>query len=144
MHDGRTRKVDTLPPAKPAPFLESHRATLTILRGPAAGTEIELDRPRMIREAAEQLTALGVNVRDIRQPVETLSGGRGVGGAALRIHGGKELAGGGAGAVRHAAISGSRRSTVGLPTKKTDHDPMQGQVGLAYCHWQSAGRSGCS
>lgn len=35
-----------------------------------------LDRPRMIREAAEQLTALGVQVRDIRQPVETLSGGQ--------------------------------------------------------------------
>ena len=48
MHDGRTRKVDVPPLAKPAPFLESHRATLTVLRGPIAGTEIELDRPRMI------------------------------------------------------------------------------------------------
>jgi pSer/pThr/pTyr-binding forkhead associated (FHA) protein len=48
MHDGRTRKVDSPPPARPAPFLESHRATLTLLRGPAAGSEMELDRPRLI------------------------------------------------------------------------------------------------
>lgn len=48
MHDGRTRKVESLPPARPVPFLESHRATLTVLRGPAAGTEFELDRPRLI------------------------------------------------------------------------------------------------
>ncbi len=48
MHDGRTRKVDILPAARPMPFLERHRVTMTMLRGAAAGTEIELDRPRMI------------------------------------------------------------------------------------------------
>lgn len=35
-----------------------------------------LDRPRMIREAEQHLSDLGVRVRDIRQPVETLSGGQ--------------------------------------------------------------------
>lgn len=35
-----------------------------------------LDRPRMIREAKQHLADLGVRVRDITQPVETLSGGQ--------------------------------------------------------------------
>jgi fructose transport system ATP-binding protein len=35
-----------------------------------------LDRPRMQREAAEALAALGVNIRSITQAVETLSGGQ--------------------------------------------------------------------
>jgi len=35
-----------------------------------------LDRPRMIREAEQHLSDLGVRVRDITQPVETLSGGQ--------------------------------------------------------------------
>jgi len=35
-----------------------------------------LDRPRMIREAEQHLADLGVRVRDITQPVETLSGGQ--------------------------------------------------------------------
>lgn len=35
-----------------------------------------LDRPRMIREAAEQLEALGIRVTSLTQPVETLSGGQ--------------------------------------------------------------------
>lgn len=48
MQDGHTRKVERPTPEQLAPFLASHRATLTILRGPAAGTEIELDRPRLI------------------------------------------------------------------------------------------------
>ena len=38
MHDGRTRKVNAPMPAMRAEFLESHRASLTVLRGPAAGT----------------------------------------------------------------------------------------------------------
>ncbi|GAB1344878.1 ATP-binding cassette domain-containing protein [Gemmatimonas sp.] len=36
----------------------------------------QLDRPRMQREAADALTALGVNIRSIEQAVETLSGGQ--------------------------------------------------------------------
>ncbi len=35
-----------------------------------------LDRPRMIREAAEHLDALGIRVKSLTQPVETLSGGQ--------------------------------------------------------------------
>lgn len=42
-----------------------------------AGTVFRwLDRPRMQRNAAAALTALGVQVRSITQPVETLSGGQ--------------------------------------------------------------------
>lgn len=36
----------------------------------------QLDRPRMQREAADALAALGVNIRSITQAVETLSGGQ--------------------------------------------------------------------
>jgi fructose transport system ATP-binding protein len=35
-----------------------------------------MDRPRMIREAATQLDALGIRVRSLTQAVETLSGGQ--------------------------------------------------------------------
>jgi fructose transport system ATP-binding protein len=35
-----------------------------------------MDRPRMLREAATHLDALGVRVRSLTQPVETLSGGQ--------------------------------------------------------------------
>lgn len=46
-------------------------------RGGALGSVLRwLDRPRMQREAAEALQALGVNVRSITQAVETLSGGQ--------------------------------------------------------------------
>jgi hypothetical protein len=48
LQDGHTRKVERPTPEQLAPFLASHRVTLTILRGPAAGTEIEFDRPRLI------------------------------------------------------------------------------------------------
>jgi two-component system cell cycle response regulator len=48
MHDGRTRKVDSLEPERLEPFLTLHRASLTILRGPAAGTEYSLERKRAI------------------------------------------------------------------------------------------------
>ena len=42
-----------------------------------AGTVFRrLDRPRMQREAADALAALGVNIRSITQTVETLSGGQ--------------------------------------------------------------------
>lgn len=46
-------------------------------RGGLAGSVLRwLDRPRMQREAAEALAALGVNIRAITQAVETLSGGQ--------------------------------------------------------------------
>jgi S-DNA-T family DNA segregation ATPase FtsK/SpoIIIE len=48
MHDGRTRKVETPKLQSVPPFLEAHRATLTILTGPAAGTEYELERAGML------------------------------------------------------------------------------------------------
>lgn len=48
MHDGRTRKVDSIEPERLEPFLTLHRASLTILRGPAAGTEHLLERKRAI------------------------------------------------------------------------------------------------
>jgi pSer/pThr/pTyr-binding forkhead associated (FHA) protein len=48
MHDGRTRKVDLKEPTPSAAFLEAHRASLTVLKGDAAGTEFDLDRRRVL------------------------------------------------------------------------------------------------
>jgi pSer/pThr/pTyr-binding forkhead associated (FHA) protein len=48
MHDGRTRKVELTDPIPSTPFLEVHRATLTVLTGEAAGTEFELDARRIV------------------------------------------------------------------------------------------------
>ena len=48
MHDGWTKKVDSLAPEQREPFLSLHSASLTILRGPAAGTEFTLERKRAI------------------------------------------------------------------------------------------------
>lgn len=48
MHDGRTRKVDSIEPERLEPFLTLHRASITILRGPAAGTEYTLEQRRSI------------------------------------------------------------------------------------------------
>ncbi len=54
MHDGRTRKVDSIEPERLEPFLTLHRASITILRGPAAGTEYMLDKRRaMLGRSAE-------------------------------------------------------------------------------------------
>ena len=56
MHDGRTRKVDAPQIDATPPFLESHRAALTVLSGPAAGTEFELQRAGLVigrRESAD-------------------------------------------------------------------------------------------
>ncbi len=48
MHDGRTRKTpQKAPPPRPNAFLASTRATLVVVEGPAAGSEYELDRPRL-------------------------------------------------------------------------------------------------
>ena len=48
MHDGRTRRVESTEPEGVHAFLEDHRASITIIRGPAAGTEFELDGKRTI------------------------------------------------------------------------------------------------
>jgi len=48
MHDGRTRKVDSIEPERLEPFLTLHRASITILRGPAAGSEYTLEKRRSI------------------------------------------------------------------------------------------------
>lgn len=48
MHDGRTRQVKSMEPERTEAFLEKHRASLTVLRGPAAGTEFELTGKRTI------------------------------------------------------------------------------------------------
>jgi len=83
MHDGRTRKVDSLEPEPLEPFLTLHRASLTILRGPAAGTEFMLERKRAIlgrsgevefqiddpsissEHVAFELDAAGFGIRDL-------------------------------------------------------------------------------
>ncbi len=48
MHDRRTRRVESTEPERVHAFLENHRASITILRGPAAGTEFELHGKRTI------------------------------------------------------------------------------------------------
>jgi pSer/pThr/pTyr-binding forkhead associated (FHA) protein len=48
MHDGRTRQVKSMEPELTEAFLEGHRVSLTVLRGPAAGTEFELTGKRTI------------------------------------------------------------------------------------------------
>jgi pSer/pThr/pTyr-binding forkhead associated (FHA) protein len=83
MHDGRTRKVNAPMPAMRAEFLESHKASLTVLRGPAAGTEFELEAARVVvgrshtadlvlddasvssEHAAIELDAKGFGIRDL-------------------------------------------------------------------------------
>ncbi len=53
MHDGRTRKVETATTGSNSTFLDSHRAALTILSGPAAGTEFDLDHAPLLIGRAE-------------------------------------------------------------------------------------------
>jgi pSer/pThr/pTyr-binding forkhead associated (FHA) protein len=83
MHDGRTRKVDALEAEGPEPFLTRHRASITILSGPAAGTEYVLERKRIIlgrspdvgiqiddpsissEHVAFELDAAGFGIRDL-------------------------------------------------------------------------------
>ncbi len=48
MQDFRTRKVEALEPERRESFLRRHRASLTVLRGPAAGTEYSLEAKRTI------------------------------------------------------------------------------------------------
>jgi fructose transport system ATP-binding protein len=63
-----------------------------------------LDRPHMDREAAAQLSALGVQVRSITQPVETLSGGQRQGIAVAR----------GAAFARHVVILDEPTAALGV------------------------------
>ncbi len=83
MHDGRTRTVDISATDSTSTFLETHRATLIILAGPAAGTEFDLDRARLLigrsktadlqidlpsissEHAALELDANGFGIRDL-------------------------------------------------------------------------------
>ncbi len=48
MHDGRTRKVEAHGSAPTPTFLENHRASVTVLHGPAAGFELEFDAGRVL------------------------------------------------------------------------------------------------
>ena len=54
MHDGQTRKVDAETAFGGTDFLESHVASLTVLKGPAAGLEFKLDSPRVIAGRSER------------------------------------------------------------------------------------------
>lgn len=83
MHDGRTRKVDSIEPERATGFLEANRASLTVVTGPAAGMEYTLDAARTIvgrsaeaqirlddgsvssEHAAFELDAKGFGVRDL-------------------------------------------------------------------------------
>ena len=83
MHDGRTRKVEGKAPARVVAFLGAHRASLTMISGPAAGTEYPLEGARAVagrsekaeihidddsvslEHAAFELDANGFGVRDL-------------------------------------------------------------------------------
>ena len=54
MHDGRTRKVDAVEGTQPDAFLATHRATLTLVSGPEAGTEWPLEGRRQIAGRSEK------------------------------------------------------------------------------------------
>ena len=94
MHDGRTRKVKRSSVPTTPPFLESHVASLTMLNGPAAGMEYELDASRMIagrsedaairldfesisaEHAAFEVGATGFGVRDLASTNGVLVNGK--------------------------------------------------------------------
>lgn len=83
MHDGLTRKVNSVEPMAVPAFLEAHRASLTIMGGPMAGMEFELTGMRTIlgrsakagirldddsisaEHASLELDAHGFGVRDL-------------------------------------------------------------------------------
>ena len=83
MHDGKTRQVEIQESEVKESFLDRHQASITILRGPAAGTEYALDRKRAIlgrspdadiqihdpsistEHAAIELDADGFGIRDL-------------------------------------------------------------------------------
>jgi len=93
MHDGRTRRVESLEPEQTGGFFEAHRASVTIIRGPAAGTEFELDATRIIigrspeakiriddasvssEHAAFELDGQGFGIRDLASTNRVLLNG---------------------------------------------------------------------
>ncbi len=101
MQDGRTRKVELAEPEQAMTFLEHHRTSLTILRGPASGTEFQLEGTRMIvgrsteaeiqlddssvskEHAAFELDAKGYGVRDLASTNGVLVNGTKILSAAL-------------------------------------------------------------
>ena len=104
MHDGRTRKVEAFALEEREPFFARHRASITILRGPAAGTEYCLERKRSIvgrsptneiqiddpsissEHAAFELDTNGFGIRDLASTNGVRLNGAGVL-AALLKHG---------------------------------------------------------
>jgi pSer/pThr/pTyr-binding forkhead associated (FHA) protein len=93
MHDGQTRRVESLEPEGTKSYLEHHRASLTITRGPAAGTEYSLERTRSIigrssdaqiqiddasissEHAAIELDSQGFGIRDLASTNHVLLNG---------------------------------------------------------------------
>jgi hypothetical protein len=102
MHDGRTRKVEAVGPEAKQPFLDRYRASLTITRGPAAGTEFDLDDVRTIigrsadariqiddpsvssEHASIELDAQGFGIRDLASTNHVLVNGAEVLSSALK------------------------------------------------------------
>jgi len=102
MHDGRTRRVESLGPERSEAFLEDHRASVTITRGPAAGTEFELKEKRTIvgrssgaqiqiddasvssEHAAIELDGQGFGIRDLASTNHVLLNGAEVLSSALK------------------------------------------------------------
>lgn len=94
MHDGRTRKLEPRGPERVSEFLERHRASLTVISGPAAGTEFKLEGSRTIvgrsdragiriddpsvssEHAAFELDARGFGIRDLASTNHVLVNGR--------------------------------------------------------------------
>ena len=102
MHDGQTRRVDSLEPEAAKSYLEHHTVSLTITRGPAAGTEFELEKTRTIigrspeaviqiddpsissEHAAFELDGQGFGIRDLASTNRVLVNGAEVLSAALK------------------------------------------------------------
>jgi len=102
MHDGRTRQVKSMEPERTEAYLEDHRVSLTVLRGPAAGTEFELTGKRTIvgrsceaqiqiddasvssEHAAFELDNQGFGIRDLASTNHVLVNGAEVLSSALK------------------------------------------------------------
>jgi pSer/pThr/pTyr-binding forkhead associated (FHA) protein len=102
MHDGQTRQVKPLEPERTEAFLEKNRVSVTVLRGPAAGTEFELGGKRMIvgrspetqiqiddasvssEHAAFELDSQGFGIRDLASTNHVLVNGAEVLSSALK------------------------------------------------------------
>ena len=102
MHDGQTRQVKPLEPERTETYLENHRVSVTVLRGPAAGTEFELGGKRAIvgrspeaqiqiddasvssEHAAFELDTQGFGIRDLASTNHVLVNGAEVLSSALK------------------------------------------------------------